>query len=59
MATETLPEHSERCPDCGCEDDRPNVHREDCPRLGSVLQFGPPWLLFPQRLAGRGQQRER
>lgn len=54
--TET-PQDPERCPDCHGEDDQPATHRRDCPRLGSVLQFGPPWLLFPPRLAGRGQRK--
>lgn len=54
MATrqERLAEYADRCPDCGCEDDQPDVHRQGCPRLGSVLQYGPPWLLIPPRMAG-------
>ncbi len=47
MSPEKLPEHAERCPDCGSEDDLPDVHKRDCLRLGSVLQYGPPWLLIP------------
>lgn len=43
-------EERERCPDCGCEKEQPDVHREHCPRLGSVLQFGPPWLPLPDRV---------
>lgn len=47
MSAEQLADHAQRCPDCGCEPDRPDVHRAGCPRLDSVLQFGPPWLPLP------------
>jgi uncharacterized paraquat-inducible protein A len=50
---ERLEEHAQRCPDCGSEETAPDVHREDCPRIGSVLQYGPPWLLLPDSWPGR------
>lgn len=52
-AGERLEEHALRCPDCGSEPQQPDVHREGCPRLGSVVQFGPPWLLLPDSWPGR------
>lgn len=54
---ERLEEYAQRCPDCGGEEAAPAVHREGCPRLlprlGSVLQYGPPWLLLPDTWPGR------
>lgn len=39
----------DRCPDCGLEehDKYGTLHKEDCPRIGTDAQFGPPWKEFP------------
>ena len=50
---EKLPEHAQHCPNCGGEPDQPDVHVAGCPRLDSVLQYGPPWLPLPSTLQRR------
>jgi hypothetical protein len=35
------------CPDCGGDPADPGLHRPDCPRLDTGLQFGPPWYPLP------------
>jgi hypothetical protein len=40
----------ERCPTCGDDPDHDALHREDCPRVGTCGQFGPPWTGPPWHL---------
>jgi hypothetical protein len=35
------------CPDCTPEEDHPDLHAEDCPRVDTCGQLGPPYLPPP------------
>jgi hypothetical protein len=34
----------ERCPTCGAWPEDVSLHRQECPRVGTCGQYGPPWL---------------
>ena len=38
--------NGERCPTCGGEPDA-DSHLEDCPRINTCGQYGPPWFAEP------------
>lgn len=35
------------CPDCRDTPHEPGSHADDCPRIGTSVQMGPPWLPIP------------
>jgi hypothetical protein len=35
------------CPDCGLDPNDQTLHRDDCPRLNTCGQLGPPWIDRP------------